>query len=98
MAESAENQPCMNCGNLMRAIDNLSARYEEEKDRLEGLRLAAEQERLDILKASRANKSRWKNARRDFLDVRAERDVLRAENERLREALEAADFGSSEAR
>lgn len=69
---------CVNCANLLRVIDRLSSERNEEADRQEALRIAAEQERLDILKASRANKSRWKNARRDFLDVRAERDTLRA--------------------
>jgi hypothetical protein len=41
----------------------------------ERLRIVAEQERLDALRAVRANRSKWKNARRDFLTVRDERDA-----------------------
>lgn len=75
---------CVNCKNLMRSIDQIQNARNEDAERHEHARIIAEQERLDTLRASRANRSRWKNARRDFVAVRAERDAAVAELVALR--------------
>lgn len=77
-ATNTTPEPCTNCWNLMGSIDRLSGVMERREDEVERERIQREQEILDLRRANRANKSRWKNARRDFVDVREERDHLRA--------------------
>lgn len=77
---TAATIPCVNCANLMGSIRHMQAVMERQKDEHERRLIERDQEILDLRRANRANKSRWKNARRDFLDVKAERDALREHN------------------
>lgn len=69
---------CVNCNNLLLSIARLQDHIDAIRDDHEAHVIRMEQEILDLRRANRANKSRWKNARRDFLLVRSERDSLLA--------------------